>query len=217
MQVLALTDPAGKDTRIKVAAERIGDHAIGNTVFCVALLHKRIHEELSIIVGEEFIDLRLSSAVFRSSLVIGHGNPLCDGQVRQSGAHRRITGDDAIEDRRIALGEDHAFAPACGTADEVGVRSRFCVVTRDDLFGDSGYFSVGEKGEVEIGLLIAHEREVECAGLCFVSCIGACYGKPARKSGSIAGIVRAGGIGHDAVATSAALHHKVAVPRGLVG
>jgi hypothetical protein len=62
-----------------------------------------------------------------------------------------------MEHRGVALGEDHAFAAACGAADEVGISHRFGIVVRNDLLGHSGYFSVGEEGKIEIGLLVAQE------------------------------------------------------------
>ena len=159
----------------------------------------------------------LPGGVFGSGLVVSHRNPLGDGKVRQAGAHRRIAGNDAVEHSGIALREDHAFAPAGGTADEVGVRRGLRVVVRDDLLGDSGDFSVGEEGKVEIGLLIAHEGEVKRTGFRLVSCIGAGYGESAGECRLVAGVVGPGGVSDDAVAASAALHHEVAVPGGFVG
>jgi hypothetical protein len=69
----------------------------------------------------------------------------------------RIAGDDVVEDCRIALRQDHPFAPARGAANEIGVGGRFSVVLRDDPLRHSCHLSVGEKREIEISLLIAHE------------------------------------------------------------
>ena len=173
-------------------------------------------KSFAIVVGEELIDLRLAGGVFRSGLVVSHWDPLRDGKVRQAGAHGRVTGDDPVEHGGIALREDHAFASARGTADKVGIRRRFCVVVRDDLLGDSGDFSVREEGEIEIGLLVAHEGEIEGARFGLVPCIGAGYRESAGECRLVACVVRASGIRDDAIASSAALHHEVAVPCRIV-
>src|ERR1039457_7113991 len=115
------------------------------------------------------------------------------------------------------LREDHAFAPASGAADEIGVQSRLRVVARDDLLGDSGHLGVCQECKVEIGLLVAHERKVEGASFCFVPCIGAGHDESAREYRLVAGVVRTRWIGNDAIAASAALHHEVAVPGSRLG
>ena len=135
----------------------------------------------------------------------------------RSCAHRRITGNDSVEHCGKSLRKDHAFAPAGGAADEVGVRGRLCVVLRDDVLGNSGDLGVGEEGEVEVSLLVAHEGEVEGAGLGLVACIGAGDGKAARECRLVAGVVRSRWIGNDAVTASPALHHEVAVPGRFIG
>ena len=214
---IGLAGFTSEDRGVEVAAKRIGNHAVGYTVLRVALLHQRTHKELSIVVGEELIDLRLAGGVFGRGLVVSNGDPLSDGKVRQAGAHGRVTGDDPIEDRGITLREDHAFAAARGTADKVGVRRRFCVVVRDDLLGYSGDFSVREEGEIEIGLLVAHESEIEGARFCLVPCIGAGHRESAGERRLVACVVGSSGIRDNAIATSAALHHEVTIPRRMFG
>ena len=81
MQPFALTGLAGKNRGIEIASERIEDHTVCHTVLRIALLHERIHEQLAIGVGEEFVDLRFAGSVFRCSLVVRHGDPLADGKV----------------------------------------------------------------------------------------------------------------------------------------
>ena len=87
---------------------------------------------------------------------------------------------------------------------------------RDDLLGDPGDFSVREEGEIEIGLLVAHEGEVEGTRFCLVPCIGAGHGESAGECWLVACVVRAGGIRDDAIAAAAALHHEVTVPGRIV-
>ena len=69
---IALAGFASQRRGIEVTAERVGDHSVGNAVFCVALLHEGIHEELTIAFGEELVDLRRAGCVFRRGLVIGY-------------------------------------------------------------------------------------------------------------------------------------------------
>src|SRR5664279_441790 len=205
---------ACEDHGIEIAANWIRDHTVGYAIFRVALLHEGVHEKLAIGVIEELVYLRLAGGIFGGRLVISHGDPLGDGEVRQAGAHGWITGNDSIESGGIPLREDHAFAAASGTADKIGVCRWFSVVVRDDLPGDTGDFRVGEESEVEICLLVAHEGEVEGTDLRLVPGVGAGYGESASECRLVAGVVCTYRIGHDAIAASAALHHEVAVPGG---
>ncbi len=51
----------------------------------------------------------------------------------KTSAHGRVARNDSVEHRRITLREDHAFAPARGTADKIRVRRGFRVVVCNDL------------------------------------------------------------------------------------
>src|SRR6185437_912332 len=121
----------------------------------------RSDDKLAIRIRKKLFDLRLARGVLGSRLVPGHGNPLADSEIRKTGAHRGVAGDNAIEDGWEALREDHPFASAGRAPDEVRVSSRPSVVARDDALGHARHFGVGLIGEVEIRLLIAHEREVK--------------------------------------------------------
>ena len=87
---------------------------------------------------------------------------------------------------------------------------------RDDLLRNSGDLGIGKEGEIEIGLLVAHEREVEGAGLGLVSCVGAGDGEPARERRLVSRIAGSSGVSHETVTAPATLHHEVAIPRLLI-
>ena len=66
--------------------------------------------------------------------------------------------------------------------------------------------------EIEIGLLVAHEGEIERAGLRLVSGIRAGDGESSRQRRLVAGVRSSRRIGDNAVPAASALHHEIAVP-----
>ena len=73
-------------------------------------------DELSIVVREELVDLRLAGCVFGSSLIVGDRNPLSDREIGEPRSHGGIAGDDAVKNCGVALRKNHSFAATRGTA-----------------------------------------------------------------------------------------------------
>ena len=148
-----------------------------------------------------------SSGATRFSIVATHSSPMPEN-VR---AHRRRADDDAVEVGRIALGHQHALAPAGRAAHEVRVGGGPAVVLRDDLLREHGHAPDRLVGEVEARLLLRHEGRVE--DLPAVTGVGGDDGEAAGERG-LAPPRPAERRRHRAVQAAPALEEEPSVPLG---
>ena len=175
-------------------------------------MQQRIRDQLTVAVADGLRDDWFAVCIFWSNLVKSDGDPLSDRQVRKSGAHGRITRDDSVKNRGIALRENHAFAPPGGASGEIGKSRQFSVILRDELLGERGDLGVGEIGEVQIRLLVLHEIEVEWSTVALVTCIRTDHRKPAHKGGSVSCGIETKRSHHRSVSATSALHQEITIP-----
>ena len=110
---------AREDLGIEIACKRIKNHAISHSIFRVALFHEGIHDQLAVTVCDGLLNHRFPVGTLRRNLVERGRYPFADSEVGKTGAHRRVTNDNSVEGRRIALREDHSFTTAGRTSGEI--------------------------------------------------------------------------------------------------
>ena len=188
----------------------IEDHAIFDAIERIALVDETFDHRFPVAVGKSIVRYRLTLLILRRNLVERSRNPAV-ADARIAGAHGGRAGDDAVEIGRIALGHQHGFAAAGGTAGEVRMIDGLAVMLRHDSLGDFGDAADGDVCEIEAGLLILLEAAIEAAAA-FMASIGAGDREAARESGISACPTCADGNLHRAVEAAAALKQKAPVP-----
>ena len=175
------------------------------TVERIAALHERTHDEPLLLRREGIarrLDLRLDVLITDPAQ-----REIADGR-----SHRRSAGDDAVEQVRIALRHDHAFASAGRTAYKVVVMRRGAVVRLDDRTRDFDGFRIRLQLEIQQGLLIGHEAAVEAAAL--MTAVRRDDREAALDRRPVTGCLRPDRLADRAVQPTAALEHEPAVPFG---